>query len=129
MKLAFAAFALAVLAAAGPVSADGRTAKGEDGLVEPDRPIIAGILADPRKYLGHRVEIYGLVVGTEASGKHFFLQDVSGEPMPVIGPTGTFTVGGDQLIVAGTVRYIQGRLGIEADAIRLTRVLAGGGCC
>jgi hypothetical protein len=92
------------------------------------RPIIAGIFAEPAKYLGQRVEIYGLVVGVE-SGRRFLLQDVSQMPMLITSPLGITVADGGQLIVKGIVKKIDGDIGIVAERLKHAKVLGGGGCC
>jgi len=95
----------------------------------PERPIIAGVVAEPERYLGRRIELYGLVVQVEAEGKRFYIQDVSQRPMLVVAPQGKSAKLYDQYIVTGMLRRIDGELGIAAEQLTPTRVTAGGGCC
>jgi hypothetical protein len=113
-----------VFASAG---APAQTADEAHGALE--RPIIAGVVAEPERYLGRRLELYGLVVQVKAGGKRFYIQDVSQRPLLVVAPQGKSAGLHQQYIVTGTVRRIDGELGIAAEQLTPTRVTAGGGCC
>lgn len=125
MRAAVARLALVTLTVACPAWGENR-ASGDAANVA--RPIIAGILADPARYLGRRVEIYGLVVRTDAEGTRFHLQDVSQRPMLVLAPSGRSAAKGDQLIVRGVLRRVDGEIELLAERITPARV-TGGGCC
>ena len=92
-----------------------------------DRPIIAGVLAEPDRYLGRRIELYGVVVKTEDDGKRFYLQDVSKRPLLVHAPRGEQADLHGQYIVTGVLGRMGDELGIAAE--RLTRARVTGGCC
>lgn len=94
-----------------------------------EQPIIAGVLAEPDRYLGRRIELYGVVVKTESGGKRFYLQDVSQSPLLVHAPPGEQANLDGQYIVTGVLGRIGGELGIAAERLTPARVTAGGGCC
>lgn len=94
-----------------------------------ERPIIAGVVAEPQRYLGRRIELYGLVVQVQAEGTRFYIQDVSQRPMLIVAPQGLSVGLYEQYIVTGVLRRIEGELGIAAEQLTPTRVTAGGGCC
>jgi len=94
-----------------------------------ERPIIAGVVAEPARYLGRLIEIYGLVVRIEAHGRRFYLQDVSQRPLLVLAPEGRTAAAGDQLIVSGVLRRVNGELRLVAEKMTPARVIGGGGCC
>lgn len=108
-------------------SSHAQTAEKARGALE--RPIIAGVVAEPQRYLGRRIELYGLVVQVGAEGKRFYIQDVSQRPMLVVAPRGKSAGLYEQYIVTGVLRRIDGELGIAAELLTPTRVTAGGGCC
>lgn len=92
--------------------------------IEPEKPIIAQLYANPESFLGRRIEIYGLVV-ENSGGDSFMLQDVSQRPLKVRGSAKA----GDQVTVVGTLRFEAGSIFVAAEALRETKVLGGGGCC
>lgn len=94
-----------------------------------ERPIVAGVLAEPERYLGRRIELYGVVVRTESDGKRFYIQDVSQSPLLVQAPPGAQANLYGQYIVTGVLARIGGELGIAAERLTPARVTAGGGCC
>jgi hypothetical protein len=94
-----------------------------------ERPIVAGVLAEPDRYLGRRIELYGVVVKTESGGKRFYIQDVSQRPLLVQAPPGEQAKLYGQYIVTGVLGLFGGELGIAAERLAPARVTAGGGCC
>ncbi len=120
------AAALAAFALAWSVP-QAQTTENAPGALE--RPIIAGVVADPQRYLGRRIEVYGVVVQLEAGGGRFYLQDVSQRPLLVVAPRGESAGLYEQYIVTGVVRRMDGELGIAAERLAPARVTAGGGCC
>jgi hypothetical protein len=91
-------------------------------------PIIAELYADPTRYEGRRVLIYGLVIESVSSSA-FLLQDVSQRPLKILGSKGLKATIGDQLIVIGSFHSASDGPYLSAVALIPTRVLAGGGCC
>jgi hypothetical protein len=92
-------------------------------------PIIAELLAQPSAFVGKSVTIYGLVIEANAARTKFMLQDVSQQPLAIIGNGRLKAKAGDQVIVTGTV-HVRGKdVFVLARALMATRVLGGGGCC
>ena len=92
-------------------------------------PIIAEPLAQPSAFVGKSVTIYGLVIEANAARTKFMLQDVSQQPLAIIGNGRLKAKAGDQVIVTGTV-HVRGKdVFVLARALMATRVLGGGGCC
>lgn len=122
--------ALAMAFAAWPARCgEGATDARAKARVAVERPIIAGVIAKPQRYLGRRIELYGLVVRAENEGRRFYIQDVSQHPLLVLAPRGMSAAPGDQFIVRGILRRMDGELGIVAERLTPARVTAGGGCC
>jgi len=96
---------------------------------DPSRPIIAQVVADPKKYVGHRIEIYGLVTESDKSAGTFMLQDVSQRPLLINGSKLPAVAAGDQVEVAGIVRKKGKDLRLDAVSLKHVKVIAGGGCC
>jgi len=94
-----------------------------------ERPIIAGVVAEPQRFLGRRIEIYGVVVKTVEGGRRFYLQDISQRPLLVVAPVGVAAGLHDQYIVSGVLRRLDGELVLAAELLTPARVTAGGGCC
>ena len=94
-----------------------------------ERPIIAGVVAEPERFLGRCIELYGVVVKTAEGGKRFYLQDVSQRPLLVLAPAGRSAGLHDQYIVTGVLRRMDGELALAAELLTPARVTAGGGCC
>lgn len=114
--------ALAVAVGAAALALPGYFRDGEPGPVA--RPIIAQLYAHPDKFIGLKVEVYGLVVQSEAKGE-FFLQDVSQRPLRVLGDAAV----GDQLTALGSLRADGQTIYLKADQLIPTKVTGGGGCC
>ena len=92
-------------------------------------PIIAELLAQPSAFAGKSITIYGLVIEANRSHTRFMLQDVSQQPLAIIGNERLKAKVGDQLIVTGTVRIVGKEIHVIARSLVATRVLGGGGCC
>jgi len=93
------------------------------------RPIIAQIVAEPEKYAGRQIEIYGLVVESDTAAHTFMLQDVSQRPLLIDGKKLTPVVTGDQVELAGILRMNGKDLKLVASGLKHVKVIAGGGCC
>jgi hypothetical protein len=91
-------------------------------------PIIAELFADPGRYEGRRVMIYGLVIESDSSST-FLLQDVSQRPLKILGSERLKATVGDQLIVLGSFHSASDGPYVSAIALIPTQVVAGGGCC
>jgi hypothetical protein len=91
-------------------------------------PIIAELYADPARFDGRSVTIYGLVIEA-LSNSIFMLQDVSQRPLKIMGSDKLKVVVGDQLIVVGSFHLAPGGPHLSATSVIPTQVLAGGGCC
>jgi len=89
-----------------------------------EKPIIAQLYAEPDRFAGRTVEIYGLVVRSDANSE-FLLQDVSQRPLRVIGAAAI----GDQLTVIGKFHSLPHSVFLAAEKVVVTKVLGGGGCC
>ena len=92
------------------------------------RPIIAQMLSNPAAYANKPVMIYGLVIEKE-SNSVFILQDVSQQPLKVVGTRGVKAAVGDQVIIRGVLSKNRNGLYFTARSLTPTRVLGGGGCC
>ena len=90
-------------------------------------PIIAQLYADPGRYVGHTVMVYGLVIAKQ-SPSSFMLQDVSQHPLKIVGNATAKAAVGDQLIVVGMF-HASGDPYLAATSLIRAKVLAGGGCC
>lgn len=113
-----------VLAAAGSVSA------AEKGAVAaPERPIVAALFAEPARYVGTRIEIYGLVISADSLRRSFLLQDVSQRPLLVEAMGLPPIVAGDQVEIEGELQSRSGNLVLVAHGVKRVRVTGGGGCC
>jgi hypothetical protein len=88
------------------------------------RPIIAQLFANPEAFAGKKVEVYGLVIESDAKTE-FLLQDVSQRPLRVLGNASV----GDQVTVLGTVQTGAMTIHLSAESLKSTKVLGGGGCC
>jgi hypothetical protein len=88
------------------------------------RPIIAQLFASPEAFAGKKVEVYGLVIESDAKTE-FLLQDVSQRPLRVLGNASV----GDQVTVLGTVQTDAMTIYLSAESLKSTKVLGGGGCC
>lgn len=93
------------------------------------RPIIAQIVADPQKYADRRIEIYGLVIESDATSRTFRLQDVSQHPLLIDGKRLPAVAVGDQVELAGILRVNGKDLLLAAKSLKHVQVIAGGGCC
>jgi hypothetical protein len=91
-------------------------------------PIIAELFADPARYEGRQVMIYGLVIEA-VSNSTFLLQDVSQRPLKILGSDKLKAAVGDQLIVVGSFHSALDGPYLSATALIPTQVVAGGGCC
>jgi hypothetical protein len=92
------------------------------------RPIIAQMLSNPGAYANKPVTIYGLVIEKE-SDSVFILQDVSQQPLKVVGTRGVKAAVGDQITIHGVLSKNRSGLYFTARSLTPTRVLGGGGCC
>ena len=92
------------------------------------RPIIAQMLSNPAAYANKPVMIYGLVIEKE-SNSVFILQDVSQQPLKVVGTRGVKAAVGDQVTIRGVLSKNCNGLYFTARSLTPTRVLGGGGCC
>ena len=92
------------------------------------RPIIAQMLSNPAAYANKPVMIYGLVIEKE-SNSVFILQDVSQQPLKVVGTRGVKAAVGDQVTIRGVLSKNRNGLYFTARSLTPTRVLGGGGCC
>ena len=90
-------------------------------------PIIAELFADPARYEGRQVMIYGLVIEA-VSNSTFLLQDVSQRPLKILGSDKLKAAVGDQLIVVGSFHSAFDGPYLSATALIPTQVVAGGGC-
>ncbi|RTL55235.1 MAG: hypothetical protein EKK40_00365 [Bradyrhizobiaceae bacterium] len=93
------------------------------------RPIIAQIVSQPEEFKGQKIELYGLVVGSNAAEKTFMLQDVSQRPLLIDGHSLPPIKTGDQVEVAGFVRHVGQEISLVAKSVKRVKVLGGGGCC
>ncbi len=92
-------------------------------------PIIAELMHRPGDFVGRRVKIYGVVVGT-AEGGRFLLNDVSQMPIQVLPPKGGKPMPvGSQLLVTGIVRMSGSGVMVAGEHLLPVQVVAGGGCC
>jgi hypothetical protein len=94
---------------------------------EPERlekPIIAEIFAEPNRFSGRTIEVYGLVVQSDAKSE-FLLQDVSQRPLRVMGKAAV----GDQVTVIGKFHAASPAGFLAAEKLLATKVVGGGGCC
>jgi hypothetical protein len=91
-------------------------------------PIIAELYADPARFDGRSVTIYGLVIETFPNSV-FMLQDVSQRPLKIVASEKLKAAVGDQLIVVGSFHSAPGGPHLSARSLIPTQVLAGGGCC
>jgi hypothetical protein len=121
-----AAIAFAGALALAPGSASAQAAQRDQS--EPT-PIIAELLARPSAFAGKSITIYGLVIEANRSQTRFMLQDVSQQPLAIVGNERLKAKVGDQLIVTGTVRVVGKEVHVIARSLVATRVLGGGGCC
>jgi hypothetical protein len=120
------ALVLAAVLALAPGAASAQSARASETKLT---PIIAELLAQPSAFAGKSVTIYGLVIGANAACTKFMLQDVSHQPLAIIGNERLKAKAGDQVIVTGTV-HVRGKdVFVIARALMATRVLGGGGCC
>jgi hypothetical protein len=115
---------LAVLLGAGPAA----HAQLLNGPTAYAYPIIAQLYADPDRYAGHTVMIYGLVIGAQ-SPTSFMLQDVSDHPLKIVGNSKVKANIGDQLIVVGVFHNESAGPFVAATSLIHAKVLGGGGCC
>jgi hypothetical protein len=92
-------------------------------------PIIAQVVAEPEAFAGKLVSIYGLVIESQASGREFMLQDVSQQPLKVVGSEKLVAAVGDQLTVIGIFKWDGRSPYVAASMLIPTRVFGGGGCC
>lgn len=122
MRLSMAVLAV-LLALFGIVLGLPRSDTGVD-LPSMERPIIAQLFADPDRFAGRKIEIYGLVVESNIRNE-FFLQDVSQRSLRVLGAAAV----GDQLTVIGKINLSAQSLYLTAEQIIPTKVTGGGGCC
>ena len=106
------------------------TSRGQiaDGPQADAYPIIAQLFADPVRYEGRQVMIYGLVIESD-SDSTFLLQDVSQRPLKILGSETLKAAVGDQLIVVGSFHSASDGPYLSATALIPTQVVAGGGCC
>jgi len=106
------------------------TSRGQimDGPQADAYPIIAELFADPGRYEGRQVMIYGLVIES-ISNSTFLLQDVSQRPLKILGSEALKATVGDQLIVVGSFHSTSDGPYLSATALIPTQVVAGGGCC
>jgi hypothetical protein len=123
-RLAAITFAGALALAPGALSAQSAQ-REQSGLT----PIIAELFAQPSAFAGKSITIYGLVIEANRSHTRFMLQDVSQQPLAIVGNERLKAKVGDQLIVTGTVHVIGKEVFVIARALVATRVLGGGGCC
>ena len=121
-----AAIGFAAALALAPNAPSAQSAQGQQS--EPT-PIIAELLARPAAFAGKSITIYGLVIEANRSHTRFMLQDVSQQPLAIVGNERLRAKVGDQVIVTGTVRVIGKEVLVVARALVATRVLGGGGCC
>jgi hypothetical protein len=92
-------------------------------------PIIAQLYAEPERYAGRPISIYGLVIEATSEGTVFMLQDVSQHPLKIVGGAMMKAAAGDQVTIVGTLRRDADGPYLAATSIIPTRVTAGGGCC
>ena len=91
-------------------------------------PIIAELVADPARFDGRSIVIYGLVIEADASPV-FLLQDVSQRPLRIVGNRKLKAKVGDQLMVVGVFHARPSAPYVSATSLFRTKVIAGGGCC
>lgn len=121
-----AAIALQFALALAPATAPTHAAQSDQSSLT---PIIAELFAQPSAFAGKSITIYGLVVEADRSRTRFMLQDVSQQPLRIIGNEQLKAKIGDQLIVIGTLRVSGKEIYVVARALMATHVLGGGGCC
>ena len=97
--------------------------------VAPLTPIISELFAEPAKFVGQPITVYGLTIEGRDDGRRFLLQDVSQMPLVVVAPAGERVGAGRQLMVRGVLRWSNGQLELAGKWIQDVKVLAGGGCC
>src|SRR5262245_43295067 len=107
----FVAVPILALAVVAAISGLGRAGAAEAvAVAAPERPIVAGLFAEPAKYVGRRIEIYGLVISADPGRRTFQLQDVSQRPLTVDASRLPRIVPGDQVEVLGEVQSAAGGL-------------------
>lgn len=89
-----------------------------------EKPIIAQLFAEPARFAGRTVEVYGLVIQSDSKSE-FLLQDVSQRPIRVIGTADV----GDQVTVIGRFHSKPPSIFLAAERLSATKVVGGGGCC
>jgi hypothetical protein len=92
------------------------------------RPIAAELFADPAKYVGTRIEIYGLVIEADKMQRSFLLQDVSQRPLTVDAWRLPPIVAGDQVEIEGVLTQTAGGLVLVGTGVKRVQVVGGGGC-
>lgn len=118
----------AALIAASPVQ--GTVRAGEAGTATAaERPIAAALFADPAKYVGTRIEIYGLVIEVDTARRSFQLQDVSQRPLTVDAWRLPPIVVGDQVEIEGVLQRTSSGLVLVGTGAKRVQVVGGGGCC
>lgn len=90
-----------------------------------ETPIIAELVASPEAFTGKTVVIYGLVVSVSEGGTVFMLQDVSQNPLRVVGAGGASVEIGDQVLVRGVFRVDGGQHYVSAERIEPVKVTGG----
>jgi hypothetical protein len=95
----------------------------------PPRPIVAELFAAPAKFVGKRIEIYGLVIEAEPKRHTFQLQDVSQRPLTVDGARLPRIAVGDQVEIEGILQGSGKDLVLVAVGMKRVKVTGGGGCC
>jgi hypothetical protein len=95
----------------------------------PPRPIVAELFAAPAKFVGKRIEIYGLVISAEPKRHTFHLQDVSQRPLTVDGARLPRIAVGDQVEIEGILQGFGKDLVLVGLAMKRVKVTGGGGCC
>lgn len=95
----------------------------------PERPIVAALFAEPSRYAGMRIQIYGLVVSSDIAKHTFELQDVSQRPLTIDGRRLPPVVTGDQVEIEGTVHVTSAGLVLVGEHVKSVKVTGGGGCC
>jgi hypothetical protein len=94
-----------------------------------ERPIAAQLFADPAKYVGMRIEIYGLVIEADNAQRSFLLQDVSQRPLTVDAWRLPPIVAGDQVEIEGVLTQTAAGLVLVGTGVKHVQVVGGGGCC